>query len=272
MNNEVLALARKWYTKIPFPKEFDAEFEALLAEQTDLMPIPFASYDLVQNKDAYGKNLVMYLYFCEELSERYAAAGIPEDILMATLEDFVIMVQRNRILRGSIGLVRAGTLADHFSMRLFRLGRLEFCMYGAYVDIPEAGICKGDPMMDVHIPTGVPLTLQACHESFAMAEDFFAKYFPEYKYPYYMCFSWLLDDTLKQFLKAESNILQFQKLFRAVHKRETDSILHFMFKYGIESREELRELPAKTDFAKQVKEYGLAGGAFYQVLGIRSAH
>lgn len=272
MNNEVLALARKWYAKIPFPKEFDPEFEQLLAEQTDLMPIPFASYDLVENKTAYGKNLVMFLYFCEELSQRYAAAGIPEEILLATLEDFVITVQRNRILRGSIGLVRATTLADHFSMRLFRLGRLVFCMEGAYVDIPEIGVCKGDPMMDVHIPTGKPLTLEACDESFAFAEDFFAKYFPEYKYSYYMCFSWLLDETLKQFLKADSNILQFQKLFKTVHKRETDSILHFMFKYGIEDREELRDLPANTDFAKQIKEYALSGGVFYQALGIRSAH
>ena len=270
MNNEVLAIARKWYAKIQFPKEFDQEFEQLLSQQTDLMPIPFASYDLAQNQTAYGKNLVMFLYFCEELSERYAAAGIPEDILLATLEDLVIVTQRNRILRGSIGLVKTSTLVNHFSMRLFRLGRLQFCMTGAYVDIPEIGIHAGDAMMDVHIPKGEPLTLEACNESFAMAETFFAKYFPEYEYHYYMCFSWLLDDTLKQFLKADSNILKFQKLFRVVHKRETDTILHFMFKYGIESREELREFSAKTDFAKQVKEYALAGGTFYNVLGIRN--
>lgn len=267
-HNQVLAIARKWYAKIPFPKEFDAEFEQLLEQQKDLKCMPFAAYDLEQNRTAFGKNLVMFLYFCEELSQRYAAAGISDDILLGTLEDFVVSAQRNRVLRGSIGVVTAYVLVNHLSMRLFRIGRLQFCIDDAPMDIPAKGIKAGDPVIDVHIPPAGPLSLPDCMESLALAEQFFKKYFPEYKYDYYTCYSWLLDEGLQRFLKADSNILQFQKLFEVVHKQEQDSILHFMFKYGIGSREELQECAAKTDFARQVKEYALSGGVFYNVLGL----
>ena len=77
-----------------------------------------------------------------------------------------------------------------------------------------------------------------------------------------------MDEHIRPFLKEGSNILEFQKFFEPVHKREQDSILQFMFKYGLESREELKECPAETDFARKVKEYALAGGTFYNVLGI----
>ena len=263
---QVLDTARKWYCRIPFPTEWDAEFEALLKEQEDLRCMSFADYDLDQNTP--GKDLVMFLYFCEELSARYKKAGISQDILLATVEDFVISVKRNRILTGKMGIVRASALKNHLSMQLFRIGRLQFCMTGAVMDIPAMGICKGDPVMDIHVPIGGPMTMQACKDAFAAAEKFFEKYFPQYHYRYYTCYSWLLDEVLQQFLNENSNILQFQKLFAVVHKSEGDSILHFMFRYGIETREELKNYPANTRFAQAVKDYALAGGVFYNVLGV----
>jgi len=265
----VKEIARKWYQKIGFPKEYDTLFEKLLEEEMDLACMPFAEYDLVANRLNKGKNLIMFLYFCEELAEKYSQLGIPESILMRTLEDLVISVRRQFLLTGQIGIVRASALENHLSMKLFRIGRLQFAMTGSYVDIPEKGIRKGDPVMDVHIPAGEPMTAKACADAFQEAEAFFVTYFPEYQWQYYTCFSWLLDDTIRPFLKEGSNILKFQKLFEPVHKREQDSILQFMFKYGLEDREELRACPAEKDFARKVKEYALAGGVFYNVLGIR---
>ena len=269
IKENVTDLARKWYAKIPFPACYDSEFEALLANQQNLECMPFASYDLERNKNEHAKNLVMFLYFCQELSQRYQAAGISEAILMATIEDFVISVERNYILEGSMGIVNANVLANHLSMRLFRLGRLQFCMTGAVMDIPDKGIRKGDPVIDVHVPVGSPLTDKECQEAFLIAEQFFATHFPEYHYAYYTCFSWLLDEGLQQFLKADSNILQFQKLFEPVYHWKNDSILNFVFRYGLHDREELKACPAKTDFAKKVREYALSGGTFYNVLGVK---
>ena len=50
---------------------------------------------------------------------------------------------------------------------------------------------------------------------------------------------------------------------------EYDAVLNFIFKYGIESREELKDLPAETSFAKKLKDYALSGGKLYNNLGVR---
>ena len=39
-------------------------FESLLEEEKDLEYISFSDYDCIKNTN--GKNLIMYLYFCEE--------------------------------------------------------------------------------------------------------------------------------------------------------------------------------------------------------------
>lgn len=162
----------------------------------------------------------------------------------------------------------ASVLAKHLSMRLFRLGRLQFSLEEILADVPEKEIVKGTPVNDIHIPAGGSINKEELNSSFKMAKEFFGKYFPDYKYDYYMCHSWLLDETLKKFLKEGSNILEFQNLFYPVLAIENDAILRFMFKYHIVNREELHDCPATTQFAKSVKEYALSGGKFYNVLDV----
>ena len=265
----VKKIAKKWYDLIPFPERFDEKFDVLLEEENDLKCMSFEEYDLQLNSQFNGKNLIMFLYFCEELSRRYDAAGISQDILMATIGDFVINVEREYSTSGKIGIANTKFLENHLSMRLFRLGRLQFCMDEAPRDVPEKGIKKGDNIIDVHIPAGESLSMEQCKKEFAWSKEFFEKYFPEFEYEYYACFSWMLDKNLKNFLNENSNILRFQKFFEVVYEWEYDSILHFLFKFGIESREELRDLPAETSLAKKIKEYALAGGKLYNNLGVR---
>lgn len=268
-NSKVLEIARKWYAKISFPKCYESEFEKLFEQQKNLKCTTYDSYNKENNHDDPGKNLVMLLYFCQELSERYESMGISKEILMDTISDLIIYVQRYHILNGSIGIENWAGWNDHMSMHLFRIGRLQFCMTGAKKDIPDKGIKAKDPIVDVHVPAGEPLTMDACNDAFRRAEQFLTMYFPNYHYKYYTCFSWLLDKGLRKFLKEDSNILQFQTLFEPVYKREQDSILHFMFRFGIKDRAELHECDAKTDFSRKVKEYALNGGVFYNVLGVK---
>ena len=265
----VISLAKKWYNLISFPKKYDDMFEKLLEQEQDLQCMKFEDYDIKGNSQRKGKNLIMFLYFCEELSEKYKSAGISQEILMATIDDFIINVEREYILSGKMGLVKASIFRNHFSMCLFRLGRLQFCMDEAPRDVPEKGIKKGDNVIDVHIPAGDSLSMEQCKQNFAEAEEFFKKYFQDFKYSYYTCFSWMLDKTLKNFLSENSNILKFQKFFEVVYEWEYDAVLNFIFKYGIESRDEMKTLPAETSFAKKLKEYALSGGKLYNNLGVR---
>ncbi len=266
----VKKLSKKWYKKIGFPSEYDKEFEALLDMISDIGETSFDDYDFEANRENNQKNLIMYLYFCEELSKKYEEKGIPEEILLASLvPDFSVMVKRCIALTGKLGLIRAGWFNLHMNMKLFRLGRLQFCMHPCYEDIPSKSLKKGDPVMDVHIPAGGPLSIEECEKSFCMCEEFFGKYFPDFKWNYYTCYSWIFDDVLRRFLDEDANIIRFQKLFEPVHHTVADSILHFMFKYGIKSRDEIKDIPPKSRFAEKIKEYALSGGEFKNVLAVR---
>ena len=69
-------IIRKWYKKLSFPTEWEAEFENML-ENEKLIPCSFKEYDDTEN---LGQNLPMFLYFCEDVEERYKKTGIPEEI------------------------------------------------------------------------------------------------------------------------------------------------------------------------------------------------
>jgi hypothetical protein len=67
----------------------------------------------------------------------------------------------------------------------------------------------GDPVFNLHIPTGGPMDVDQCGESLCQAGSFFPKCFPEYHFRAYVCGSWLLDPQFETVLRAESNIVRF---------------------------------------------------------------
>lgn len=261
--------AKKWYRLLPFPSEYDQDFETILNNTNIKNPLPFQEYDWSTHEADQNVNLVMVLYFLEDLHNRYEKAGISDDIFYETAKEITVYTRRCKEATGAIGIQRLPMSLRILSMHLFRIGRLQFCMEPLACDVPEKGLKAGDPVMDLHITEDGSLDMASCKESFTLSESFFLKHFPDFKFQYYTCNSWLMDENLKHFLPANANILKFQRLFEIYNKREYDSVLHFMFRYGIESREELRNYPATTSFAQKIKDYALSGGALYIALGIR---
>ena len=240
-------IIEKWYKLLEFPKEYDEEFYQILEE----IPVP---EDLrIEDTDSwspYGKeNLLRHLYFAEQLGEKYKEKGIPESVLIDTMKDIVTWTKTWSKVRGELWLEETHWLRLHFGMRLFCLGRLHFFILMLPGGNEEMGI-------------------EACVESFRMADEFFPKYFPEIPYSKYFCDSWLLDDTLKHYLKPDSNILKFQTLFTPVGKRSDNEIIHCVFPKDT-TEENLSEKVATSSFAQKVKDHVMNGGTFYAVKGMR---
>lgn len=61
-----------------------------------------------------------------------------------------------------------------------------------------------------HIPEGSKLTIDNLNASFLEANQFFAKYFPEFTYQIFGTDSWICDDQISNYL-PESNIAKFQQ-------------------------------------------------------------
>ncbi len=259
--NTPVFLAKKWYQRLGFPTQYDGAFQTLTEQYPDLLEAQAATYAFDDNG---GKNLLMCLYFCEALSVQYEEKGIPETILLDTLSDIVIWTNTHYEITGYLGISEIGWLKNHFAFKLFRLGRLQFAFGGCNQDTPIAK--KGEPVLEVHIPRGGPLDQDACHASFEQAKQFFARYFPEVAYRCFTCFSWLLDDTLKQFMKPDANALQFQQMFHVVFKVESIDILRFTLSWRL-TRETMEDFIPTNSFTQRVMDYIRQGGTFYIAFG-----
>ncbi|MBQ9860636.1 MAG: DUF5596 domain-containing protein, partial [Clostridia bacterium] len=263
-NPEVKTIIRKWYDKIGFEKDFDEEFNKAVDT------IPVSDYMTMKFYDAScedgKKNLLNMLFMCEELSKTYENLGISEDILLDTLSDLSVWCNIWSGIKGSLYLGELPWLKWHMTARLFKLGRLQYAFDTAPDDVPALGVKKGDPIIGVHIPACGPLKTEDCVKSLDMAREFFAKYFPEYEYRYFACDSWLLDESLKEVLPLDSNIVKFGDLFQKTAAVEANDIVRYVFGWD-KKRYQLKDLPATSLLAENAKKYMLKGNHFHRTLG-----
>ena len=255
----------KWYRTLHFPSVYDDAFYQSLSS-IEIDPVTsISTYDI--NELDGKKNLLSFLYMCEQLEREYEKKKISREILLDTLGDLVRWTQTWSDLVGDLCLRQLTWVSIPMKMQIFKLGRLQFCMQKTDHDVPQYGICKGDDIIGIHIPAGEPLTKEACEKSIEAAREFFKTYFPEYQYKYFTCHSWLLDTSLSDLLPRGSNILTFQSLFDIVGADRSDAIIRYVFRWEA-TREDLPHLNAASSFAKVVKERLMAGREFYEGLGI----
>jgi GNAT domain-containint protein/N-acyltransferase family protein len=156
---------------------------------------------------------------------------IPDDVSWATLSDLGRNLVRDRQLLGDGGLRTSGWLTLHFRGSIFELGRLQFNRMKVRAAHVADAFLEGAPALGIHIPESGPLTPESCDDSFAQAQLFFARHFPETPTRLGICNSWLLDPQLADYLEPESNIMRFQRRFTLVgegHDGDAD-ILRFVF-------------------------------------------
>lgn len=83
----------------------------------------------------------------------------------------------------------------------------------------------GDPVLNVHIPSGAPLNQEACRAAVRDAQTFFRTYFPDWpvaKAKAMLCETWLLYPDFQRILPPDSNIVGFQKMFHLFPLRGMD--------------------------------------------------
>lgn len=196
------------------------------------------------------------------LADQYAAHGIDEQVLRDTLTDIPIWMETCYRRTGEWGMLEYAWLDNHLSMRLFRVGRLQYILGqsrvpgyayrgpageiatllqdgwsqladGSVRGIPvsregfadAAPITMGpdwqcilrpvDPVLDVHIPEGMPLKVEDAKASLARASGFFRRHLQSGPLHAFVCESWMLDWALPQIVPG-SNLAHFQQLFYCV--------------------------------------------------------
>ena len=271
----IIQTIEKWYDLLDIPKEWKNEvmnaaqnFDESALAVIESKELPYAYLNEQENKMLC---LLYSLYKCEEFYENAKKRGIPDEIIFASLTEVRrYTIEYNVMTKGEkVGLYAINWIGKILNGNIYRLGRLEFEMRDALHSYEEFGLVKGDNVIGVHIPdNGGPFTPEACDEAYVLCEKFFARYFPEYEYKCYVCSSWLLDETLKKFLKPTSNIVRYMDSFRIINTKEVYSALTFLFGRGV-GVDDLKDITPTTSLQKSIIEHLNNGGKLYSGFGVK---
>lgn len=162
--------------------------------------------------------------------EEYQALGIEMQVFVHTMSDIRIWADTYRRRTGFDGLGEIRWILHHCRLELFRLGRLQFerghAPAAPFVPLRQRRLLpvrRGKPCLCVHIPEGEHLTASVCLASMEAALDFFPRYFPEERYAWFCCFSWLLYSGNRALLPPESNIVRFMDLWSPCFDYKNDA-------------------------------------------------
>lgn len=200
--------------------------------------------------------LTIMLQCLGKTKEEYRKKGIPERIFTATMGCFPRFIEEYRASYGTYGFDRDFWTPRQISMKLFRIGELEY----------EMDMQEGKRIISIHIPSDAVLTTEHCRASYEQAGQFFAEFYPQWKDLPYGCNSWLLAPGLKNVLSEDSNIIRFQNGFEVIRVNEEDcEFLEWVFK-----RKDIpyQELPEETSLQRNMKQYLLRGGKIGEADGI----
>lgn len=212
---------------------------------------------LINGRDSLSKEndiirLAVVLNCLSYTKKIYDSHGIDDNIFWDTAGDIKIWCENNQ----NKGLKNYRWLSNHIKGELFRIGRLQFQIYTCCnnaLDYAKLPFDCGEKVIYIHIPQGEKLIYDDCIKSINDAKIFFKTYFPEYKFKYFFCESWLLYEGNAQFMKKDSNILKFSSLFDIAYSvNEQSQAIERIFG---EKRKNADRYPEKTSLQKAAKEY-----------------
>lgn len=209
--------------------------------------------------------LAVTLLLAKDAKEQYREKGIPESVFRDTMSDIGIWCENN----SNKGLHNTSWIKNHLSLELFKIGRLQFQMYKVpktadFIKLLPFGASAS--VLNVHIPQGEKLDIEKCRQSLINAVPFFEKYFPEFRFDYFFCESWLLYDKNREFMKEDSNIARFMDMFDIVYSAPVDS--QAIERIFGKRRLNFRSYPEKTSLQKNAKQYMASGGKLGFGIGI----
>lgn len=255
--NQINQIAIKWAKKLNFSEDW-IEKIADYNYIGELIPYDFHNKELIAKKDKM-LNLVSYLNYCEDIEKKFVEKGISEKILLDTLADIRIWAYRHKEIYGEYGVAEIVWLKWLPTMKMFTLGRLEYKMGRYLFFTPRKRLWLGKKIIEIHIPRGEKVTDENILSSLNHALEFFEKYFPEYKYDYFTCGSWMLDPNLKEILPESSGILAFQKHFDQVLYFPHIDHIRFVFGENV-NKNNIKDFEPKTSLQKALKERILSKG------------
>ena len=263
--NDSVEIIKEQYHALGFDKRLDAPFYELLVKESIDPTVTAMTASL--NGSEGQKTALTLLYLSYFMKVEYIERGIDEEMYERMISGIKGRIENTYLQKGSFAVGDCEWYRLFLAARLFRIGRLWFDLKPSPVDIPSKQVKKGDNIVGIHVPGGEPLCYDACVRSISDAKAFISMHFPDFNYRYMTCISWLLDDSIRDLLGENSNILKFATLFEIVSTNKSDGIIRFVFGNGAK-REDLPSISPAGRFKTALREQALAGRVFYDRRGV----
>lgn len=194
--------------------------------------------------------------------DRYVEKGISLDIYDRTLTDMRAKMQECKDVHEVTGIFVGEWYDRFFAVTRFALGRLQFETETYPLDVPfeKDGVVvkKGDPVINIHIPSGQPLTVEEAEKALDLACEFYKEYMPQNP-KVFMMESWLLDKDLMRLL-PEGNLKKFVNRFDVLHEIKNDTFRDGWRVYAKDWKKPVEELPRNTSLQRAIADYLQQGG------------
>lgn len=162
-------------------------------------------------------NALALIHAIPLLQRLYEAKNVSLELMWDTMIDLKCKFVEEHDMSGIWGTGAMSWYMRVFTLRIIKLGRLEFEPIGYKWETPYRGIQKGDPVMNMHIPSTGPMLIEDVLDAFKRAYKFFG-------YTELMpvaAGSWLLYPPIcEQVMKPGSNLRNFYELFDVVEAYE----------------------------------------------------
>jgi len=260
-----------YYKEFDFPKEYDSQFYENI-EKLDMSEIEKVlemdpPFEYVQQKNDPFFNLALILAHMEKGYENFEKAGVPREIAHHSLSDVLTWSANYYKKNGKVGHANVPWAYAVAGAGMFKLDRLQFQFGKAYFESKQHDLKIDDDVINIHIPEGPGLTPEACQNSVRLAKEFFKKHFPDYNYKAIICTTWLLNPTLLAWVKPDSNIAHFMRMFDIVKATPSTQGRQRVFGFDHEQFTDA-ELPENTSLQKKMKEFLLNGGTLMSGSGV----
>jgi len=220
-------------------------------------------------KDTNGLSVLrLYLDWIVDSKAQYDTLGIPEIYFWDSMKDIAIWCDDYLTKYGVPGFKEWEWVGRSLRLEVIRIGRLQFepIFLKHTLELEGKKYYSGTPLLDVHIPAGEPLSVDAAIEAMHQAPIFFKTYFGR-TFSLLHCHSWLLSPDLKTLLPENSRIIQFQNLF-TIYKTDNEERQAEERVFGFLSNDP-NDYPESTSLQKAIKQHILDGKTVLMGAGIR---
>ncbi len=285
MKNYVEKSINELYDKYSFPESFVTtltkineeitveEIEKILSkyqslESFDIKELSALAEELANKYNYKKETLNLYILVClvPKLKEFYKQKGISEKIFYDTVNDIRYKHRECMNCEGVDGIRNASFVGWYdtiLKMDLFALGRFQYEVLPFRLkEYKKNGnvVREGDKVLSIHIPSsGVPLTDEVRHESYALAKEFFNERFNGKPIPF-ICWSWLMNPNHDNILDKNSNIVAFMHDFEIIDTEEYEDFNVLSPWIFGKQRVDFDTMPQNSSLQRNIKKHLVSGG------------